>query len=65
MATQQWKTPPAMQIDAKKNYRVKMETDKGMITLELYPQYAPKTVNNFIFNPARLLGRRNVSPGDR
>ena len=49
METQQWKTTPAMQIDTKKNYRVKMETDKGTITLELYPQYAPKTVNNFIF----------------
>ena len=49
MATKQWKTPPAMQIDPKKNYRVKMETDKGVIVLELYPQYAPKTVNNFVF----------------
>jgi peptidyl-prolyl cis-trans isomerase B (cyclophilin B) len=49
MATKQWKTPPAMQIDAKKNYHVKLETDKGMIRLELYPQYAPKTVNNFVF----------------
>ena len=38
-----------MQIDPKKNYRVKMETDKGVIVLELYPQYAPKTVNNFVF----------------
>jgi len=49
MATKQWKAPPAMQIDPKKNYRVKMETDKGVIVLELYPQYAPKTVNNFVF----------------
>jgi peptidyl-prolyl cis-trans isomerase B (cyclophilin B) len=26
-----------------------METTKGTIVLELYPTYAPKTVNNFVF----------------
>ncbi len=46
---QEWKTPPAMQIDAKKNYTVTMTTNKGDIVIELYPQYAPKTVNNFVF----------------
>lgn len=45
----QWKTPPAMQIDPKKNYRASIETSRGTIELELYPQYAPKTVNNFVF----------------
>lgn len=45
----EWKTPPAMQIDPKKNYTVYMETNKGDIVIELYPQYAPKTVNNFVF----------------
>jgi peptidyl-prolyl cis-trans isomerase B (cyclophilin B) len=49
MATRQWKTPPEMAIDPKKAYRVKMNTDKGLIELELYPQHAPKTVNNFVF----------------
>ena len=49
MATKQWNTPPAMAIDQKKAYKVKMETDKGLIELELYPQHAPKTVNNFVF----------------
>ena len=49
MAPKQWRTPPAMQIDAKKNYRVTLETTKGAIVLELYPQHAPKTVNNFVF----------------
>src|SRR6266540_2951381 len=34
----QWNTPPAMQIDPKKKYQARMETDK-----------APKTVNNFVF----------------
>ncbi|GIK56011.1 MAG: peptidylprolyl isomerase [Chloroflexi bacterium] len=45
----EWKIPPAMQIDPKKNYTVHMETNKGSIVIELYPQYAPKTVNNFVF----------------
>ena len=49
MATKQWNTPPEMAIDPKKSYRVKMDTDKGLIELELYPQHAPKTVNNFVF----------------
>ncbi len=45
----QWNNPPEMQIDVKKRYVATIETDKGSIELELYPQYAPKTVNNFIF----------------
>ena len=45
----EWKSPPAMQIDPKKSYQVSMETNKGTIEIELYPQYAPKTVNNFVF----------------
>lgn len=49
MKRQQWSEPPAMQIDTDKVYRVVMETDRGDIELELYPQHAPKTVNNFIF----------------
>jgi len=49
MAAKQWDNPPAMGIDPKKVYQVKMETDKGLIKLELYPQYTPKTVNNFVF----------------
>ncbi|MGQ9928645.1 MAG: peptidylprolyl isomerase [Chloroflexaceae bacterium] len=38
-----------MQIDVTKTYRVTMETNKGIIELELYPQHAPLTVNNFVF----------------
>ncbi len=41
--------PPAMQIDVSKAYTVTMETTKGVITIELAPKYAPKTVNNFVF----------------
>lgn len=49
MAAKQWQTPPAMQIDPKKSYRAEIETTKGKLVLDLYPQYAPKTVNNFVF----------------
>jgi peptidyl-prolyl cis-trans isomerase B (cyclophilin B) len=38
-----------MQIDVAKKYRATMTTNKGNIVLELYPSYAPKTVNNFVF----------------
>jgi len=47
--SKQWTSPPAMQIDPKKIYLVTMETDRGTIELELYPEHAPKTVNNFVF----------------
>ena len=49
MAEQQWDAPPAMQIDVSKNYSVAIETNRGTIELELYPQHAPQTVNNFVF----------------
>ena len=49
MSAKQWNTPPAMQIDAKKTYKVTLETIRGPIVLELYPEHAPKTVNNFVF----------------
>lgn len=49
MNAKQWKTPPAMQIDPAKTYRVTMKTNKGTIELDLYPEHAPKTVNNFVF----------------
>jgi len=45
----EWKSPPEMKIDPGKTYRAVIETDKGVIELELYPQHAPKTVNNFVF----------------
>lgn len=49
MVLKQWDNPPAMQIDQEKNYQALLQTDKGDIELELYPQHAPKTVNNFVF----------------
>ncbi len=44
-----WNSQPEMQIDQEKKYEAKIETNKGVIELELYPQQAPKTVNNFVF----------------
>ena len=49
MAGKQWDQPPAMQIDPEKTYLVTIVTNRGTIELELYPQHAPKTVNNFVF----------------
>lgn len=47
--TQRWDHPPEMMIDTDKMYEATMETTRGTIELELYPQHAPKTVNNFVF----------------
>ena len=49
MAKKQWKNPPEMQIDPKKTYRAAIETGRGTIELQLSPQFAPMTVNNFVF----------------
>ena len=49
MANLQWDSPPEIQIDSGKTYRAIIETNVGVIELELYSQHAPKTVNNFIF----------------
>jgi peptidyl-prolyl cis-trans isomerase B (cyclophilin B) len=45
----QWNSPPEMKIDVKKRYPVSLETNRGTIELELYPEHAPQTVNNFVF----------------
>lgn len=49
MANLQWDSPPEIQIDSSKTYRAIIETNMGVIELELYPQHASKTVNNFVF----------------
>lgn len=48
-AGKQWSSPPQMEIDPAKVYVATIETDRGTIVLELYPEQAPKTVNNFVF----------------
>ena len=38
-----------MLIDPNKKYTTTVITERGNIVIELYPQHAPKTVNNFVF----------------
>jgi len=45
----QWDSKPDMQIDAGKVYQCVVETDRGNIELDLFSEYAPVTVNNFVF----------------
>jgi peptidyl-prolyl cis-trans isomerase B (cyclophilin B) len=49
MAAKQWPHPPEMLIDPQKVYQAILETNKGAIKLDLYPEHAPKTVNNLFF----------------
>jgi len=49
MPNKQWPKAPSLAIDAKKRYTVSIETVRGTIELQLAPQYAPQTVNNFVF----------------
>ncbi|MCK5064839.1 MAG: peptidylprolyl isomerase, partial [Candidatus Fermentibacteraceae bacterium] len=37
-----------MKIETNRTYAMKIETDRGTIELDLLPEYAPKTVNNFV-----------------
>jgi cyclophilin family peptidyl-prolyl cis-trans isomerase len=41
-------SPPEMQIDTDKLYSVTIATDRGTIVMDLDPQLAPTTVNNFV-----------------
>ena len=45
----QYDAPPAMQIDPEKSYRATLTTDRGDVVVDLFPEHAPKTVNNFVF----------------
>ncbi|MDQ1302439.1 MAG: peptidyl-prolyl cis-trans isomerase [Pseudomonadota bacterium] len=49
MATKQYASPPAMQVETNRTYKAVIETGKGSIEIELFPEHAPKTVNNFVF----------------
>src|SRR6478735_100743 len=46
---QKYASPPAMSIDAGKKYTAVLDTNRGKITVDLFPKDAPKTVNNFVF----------------
>jgi peptidyl-prolyl cis-trans isomerase B (cyclophilin B) len=49
MTAQRYSGPPAMVIDPKKQYFADIETNKGTIRIQLLPEEAPVTVNNFVF----------------
>jgi peptidyl-prolyl cis-trans isomerase B (cyclophilin B) len=49
MSEQQWDSPPEMSVDASRTYKCTLDTDRGEIQLELFPEHAPATVNNFVF----------------
>ena len=49
MPNQRWSVPPSMEIDPKKTYTAILHTEKGDITIELFADKTPKTVNNFVF----------------
>jgi peptidyl-prolyl cis-trans isomerase B (cyclophilin B) len=45
----EYPSAPAMQIDPAKPYRATLTTDRGDVVVDLFPEHAPKTVNNFVF----------------
>ena len=49
MAGKQWTSPPSLTINTDQIYQATLKTDKGDIILDLYPEHAPNTVNNFCF----------------
>jgi len=49
MATKQWRSAPAMEIDPAKSYTATVHTDKGDVVIDLFAADAPQTVNNFVF----------------
>ena len=49
MPPKQYASPPATTIDTSKTYTANIDTSAGMITLDLFAEEAPLTVNNFIF----------------
>ena len=49
MAQQQWNQAPTMEIDPSRRYTADIQTSEGTISVQLLPEEAPKTVNNFVF----------------
>jgi cyclophilin family peptidyl-prolyl cis-trans isomerase len=44
----QWNAPANMVIDPTRQYTAVLDTSKGPITIQLLPEAAPATVNNFV-----------------
>ena len=49
LAKRQFSTCPPQVIDLHKAYTAHLKTSRGEVTLRLYPDRAPQTVNNFVF----------------
>jgi cyclophilin family peptidyl-prolyl cis-trans isomerase len=47
--TRTYSEAPKLSIDTKKVYCVGMNTNRGLIVVELNPAWAPETVNNFVY----------------
>jgi peptidyl-prolyl cis-trans isomerase B (cyclophilin B) len=47
--SQQWDSPPEMQIDPDNSYTATFNTSRGSFEVELFASEAPITVNNFVF----------------
>jgi cyclophilin family peptidyl-prolyl cis-trans isomerase len=45
----QWPAPPTLTVDPASRYQAVIRTDKGDITIDLFADKAPNTVNNFVF----------------
>jgi cyclophilin family peptidyl-prolyl cis-trans isomerase len=45
----QYSAAPAMAVDVAKSYTATISTNKGTMVVELFPDEAPQTVNNFVF----------------
>lgn len=56
--THTYSAPPPMSIDPSKRYTATIATPRGNIVVELLPDIAPQTVNNFVF-----LARQNFYNG--
>ncbi len=44
-----YSTPPQMRIDPSRSYTAIFHTEKGDVTIQLFADKAPRTVNNFVF----------------
>jgi len=49
LKTRQYDEQPGMVIDLNKSYQAVLETERGNITIDLFPDLAPVAVNNFVF----------------
>jgi cyclophilin family peptidyl-prolyl cis-trans isomerase len=47
--TKKWASSPEMLIDLNKDYKAVIHTENGDITINLFEDQVPRTVNNFVF----------------